>query len=78
MFTKDKKQPAFTDEDLMPFGKHKGEHLKDVPGEYLRWLYEDADNPLSDFIGRNLEGKPDYLCQKIMLANYIFNSWDAL
>jgi uncharacterized protein (DUF3820 family) len=22
----------------MPFGKHKGASLKDIPGDYLRWL----------------------------------------
>lgn len=24
----------------MPFGKHKGKHLKDVPDDYLLWLYD--------------------------------------
>jgi len=27
-----------TDETLMPWGKHKGEMLKDVPANYLLWL----------------------------------------
>ena len=27
-----------TDEDLMPFGKHKGERLCDIPASYFLWL----------------------------------------
>lgn len=27
-----------TDRDLMPFGKHKGKPMADVPAEYLDWL----------------------------------------
>jgi uncharacterized protein (DUF3820 family) len=26
------------DEPILPFGKHKGEHLSEVPVEYLDWL----------------------------------------
>lgn len=26
------------DDDLMPFGKHKGEKLRDVPDHYFRWF----------------------------------------
>lgn len=28
------------DNDLMPFGKHKGKKLMDVPDDYLIWLYQ--------------------------------------
>lgn len=28
----------FTDRDLMPFGKYKGEMMVDVPAKYLDWL----------------------------------------
>ena len=27
-----------TDNDLMPFGKFKGDKMQDVPGVYLDWL----------------------------------------
>jgi len=27
-------------EIIMPFGKHKGKRLKDVPHGYLLWLYD--------------------------------------
>lgn len=29
-----------TDISLMPFGKHKGEKMANVPPEYLLWLYD--------------------------------------
>jgi len=32
--------PAFTDLDIMPFGKHKGQPMQDVPASYLVWLKE--------------------------------------
>lgn len=34
--------PRMTDEDEMPFGKHKGKKMKDVPAEYLDWLRDQA------------------------------------
>ena len=27
-------------EDRMPFGKHKGEKLEDIPAQYFLWLHE--------------------------------------
>lgn len=30
------------DQDLMPFGKHKGEKMEDVPASYLLWLRDDG------------------------------------
>jgi uncharacterized protein (DUF3820 family) len=27
------------DDSIMPFGKHKGKPLADVPGEYFHWLW---------------------------------------
>lgn len=29
-----------TDEDLMPFGKYKGNKMANVPANYLLWLYD--------------------------------------
>jgi uncharacterized protein (DUF3820 family) len=29
---------ALTDEDPMPFGKHKGQRMADVPASYFAWL----------------------------------------
>lgn len=30
--------PIFDDDTPMPFGKHKGKALRDVPARYLLWL----------------------------------------
>jgi uncharacterized protein (DUF3820 family) len=40
MTTQDRKQPALNDLDHMPWGKHKGVPMQDVPASYLRWLKE--------------------------------------
>lgn len=50
---------------LMPFGKHKGEDLADLPLDYLRWLCEnvsgnddliqEAENQLAMREGRGVE-----------------------
>lgn len=46
-----------TDESLMPFGKHKGKAMANVPAHYLLWLWENADlrDPLKAYISENLE-----------------------
>jgi hypothetical protein len=46
MRTEDKRYPALTDLDLMPFGKHKGTPMQDVPASYLEWLWN--KRPLVD------------------------------
>ena len=35
-----KTQKRLEDNDLMPFGKHKGKKMKDVPARYLLWIYD--------------------------------------
>jgi hypothetical protein len=47
------------DTDAMPFGKHKGTPMQDVPAIYLHWLWsngmdKDKFNPVADYIRRNL------------------------
>ena len=37
---------AYCDTDLMPFGKHAGERLQDVPASYLHYLW--TKRPISD------------------------------
>lgn len=46
----------FTDTSLMPFGKHKGQRLMDVPPGYLLWLHDNGlqDGPLKDYIIDNI------------------------
>ncbi len=34
------KNAPWTDSTVMPFGKHKGAKLSDVPASYLLWLFE--------------------------------------
>jgi len=29
---------------IMPWGKHKGEEIDDLPSSYLRWLAESCDD----------------------------------
>lgn len=33
----------FTDQTPMPFGKHKGQKLEDVPASYLLWCSENVE-----------------------------------
>jgi len=48
------------DTDPMPFGKHKGECMQDVPASYLHYLWtngmnkETKTNNVADYIQRNL------------------------
>lgn len=36
--------PNFTDTDLMPFGKHKGVAMANVPAAYLIWLRDELNH----------------------------------
>lgn len=56
----------------MPFGKHKGEPLQDVPARYLLWLWRDGLNEYSGVKDH------DRLAPKIRLANYIWNSQSVI
>lgn len=40
----EKKSPALSDTDRMPFGKHEGVAMQDVPCSYLMWLYNEHCN----------------------------------
>lgn len=48
------------DTDPMPFGKHKGVPMSDVPAGYLHWLWangkkEDKRCKVADYIRRNID-----------------------
>lgn len=48
------------DTDKMPFGKHKGIYMQDVPANYLHWLWingmsNNYNEPVADYIRRNLD-----------------------
>lgn len=38
-------QTLINDDYIMPFGKHKGARLGDLPAQYLLWLSDESDNP---------------------------------
>jgi uncharacterized protein (DUF3820 family) len=46
-----------TDESIMPFGKHKGEKLANIPAEYLLWLYDEGRfyGELKTYIADNMD-----------------------
>jgi len=46
-----------SDNDLMPWGKHKGIKMIDVPEDYLLWLYENnkCDKQVKDYIVDNMQ-----------------------
>lgn len=46
-----------TDSDLMPYGKHKGKKMIDVPADYLIWCHDnDKCSPtVRAYIEDNLE-----------------------
>jgi hypothetical protein len=55
-----------TDNDPMPFGKHKGEPMQDIPATYLHWLWQsglkdDKQSDVADYIRANLDAlKQEY------------------
>jgi uncharacterized protein (DUF3820 family) len=48
---------ALTDESKMPWGKHEGEKMANVPPDYLLWLYENKKcyGDVKDYIKDNLD-----------------------
>lgn len=57
---------ALEDTDLMPFGKHKGVPMQDVPASYLHYLWtnglsENRESPVGQYIWTNLRSlKQEY------------------
>jgi uncharacterized protein (DUF3820 family) len=52
---------TLTDTDPMPFGKHRGVPLQDVPASYLHYLWtngmkDDRSSDVADYIRRNISG----------------------
>lgn len=51
-----KKPNQLNAESIMPFGRHKGMLLKDVPTPYLKWLYKSGYPPkFKDYLSERLE-----------------------
>lgn len=56
-FNIENKKTILLDTDIMMFGKYKGERLIDIPDNYFKWLYENADNineDLKEYIKENV------------------------
>lgn len=52
-----------TDNSLMPYGKHKGEKMANVPASYLIWLYD--NNRCSGSVKEYIKENYDSLIQEI-------------
>ncbi len=56
-----------TDQDEMPFGKHKGEKMENVPASYLLWLRDQncSHTAVRSYIEDNMAALvkecPDYI-----------------
>lgn len=47
----------------MPFGKHKGEEIEDLPSSYLRWLAENMeDEKIRSEAEQECDYRDDYSC----------------
>lgn len=48
---------VYKDETIMPFGKHKGEKMINIPASHLLWLYEQEglDSEIKKYIEYNLD-----------------------
>ena len=46
-----------TDESTMPYGKHKGQRMANVPSDYLIWLFENnkCTPEVAKYIAENLD-----------------------
>lgn len=51
------KSKGLTDKSLMPYGKHKGVPMEDVPAHYLIWCYDNnkCNKAVSDYIEDNMD-----------------------
>ncbi len=64
-----------TDDSIMPFGKYKGEKLRDVRASYLLWLNAQwDDNPIEEKENVN----PVYLRVQKELKRYIEENLEIL
>lgn len=68
MLIKDKRTPAYTHDDRMPFGKHKDIRLMHVPAAYFAWLWEQrplSDKKLENYIWNSKEALEEELGREI-------------
>ena len=60
------------DESLMPYGKHKGAKMANVPPEYLIWLYDNdkCSGDVKHYIFENLDVLQSEISQKQKTKRY--------
>jgi uncharacterized protein (DUF3820 family) len=56
-----------TDNSLMPYGKHKGQKMANVPPDYLIWLFE--NNKCTPEVAKYIAENLDVLKAEIELKN---------
>jgi hypothetical protein len=79
MKTQDKRTPAFSDTDLMPFGKHREEPMQDIPTHYLIWLWRNGLSETSKNVSEEDQKKMAiWIIEKVKVANYIWNAKDDI
>ena len=52
-----------TDESIMPWGKHKGEKMANIPPSYLLWLYD--NNKCGGEVKKYIEENKETLVKEI-------------
>ena len=54
---KKQKKMILTDESLMPYGKHEGTKMANVPTKYLMWMYDNnkCSTPVKNYVKENLD-----------------------
>ena len=60
-----------TDDSLMPFGKHEGVKMANVPDQYLIWFFKENKVAFNTQMGRQLM-KPE----RLEVMEYIEDSFD--
>lgn len=59
----------------MPFGQHANSKMRDVPAQYLLWLW---DNGLHEMHGQEGVREGTYVHKQIQVAEYIYDNFVAL
>jgi uncharacterized protein (DUF3820 family) len=64
------------DDSLMPFGKHEGDKMEDIPASYLLWLHGQLTDKINDYNS----GKRTRFLTKVQYAVYLYiqENYDVL
>lgn len=78
MLIQDKRTPALTDLDPMPFGRHKGVLMQDVPEEYMAYMRDKIGKVVQPDSELAFKALTEHKRHMLLFMNYIHNSWDAI